>query len=815
MTHLRDFLLLIVLLVLVPEWTPAAEITVDASGNCTLADAIIAANTDTATGSCPAGVSGMDTIILETDVALEDPELVENARPSITSSITIEGQGHTIDGNGVVAYVLKLNEMQVCDAGNLTLNNTTITGGNHANPGDVTTGLFNNGGGIANARCGILTLNNCTVSGNIVAGNGGGIFNGPQGIVTLNNSTISGNTSEGNGGGIYSDNGTVTLNNSTISGNTATGSGGGIYGVEENGPPFAENNIMLNNSIISGNTASDGNEIYLAAGTVIADSFNIFGDSGESNTEAFYGFTPGSSDFTATSDGTDSTALSAILSSLTDNGGLTQTHALITGSPAIDLDLPCSTGLTEDQRGESRPVGDGCDAGSFEFTSTISLDIIVDADGICTLADAITAANTDTATGGCPAGSGDDTIILQTDVTLAAALPEITSSITIEGQGYTIDANSGDWSALKITEDGVLTLNETVVTGANYIYGDSGGIYNQGKLNLTDSTISKNIAFIGIVGGIFNDNGTVMLINSTISENVGMGVGGIFNENGTVMLINSTVSENVADFVGGGICNINGTVTLINSTVSGNTAGSYGGGGGGIYNSDGTITLNNSTVSGNTAGVFDAVTSDLGYGGGGVYNSNGTVTLDNSTVSGNTTGGSGGGIFNGCELPQNSSYCELSGNIILNSSIISGNTAPKGNEVYHDIDSTGTITVDSSNLFGHSGESNEQTFYGFTPGSSDVNATSDGSSGVLIPTNLSDILSPLADNGGLTQTHALVVGSPAIDLDVECSTGLTEDQRGEPRPIGVGCDAGSFEGSINPDNGSAFLSAIYLLLLNQ
>lgn len=62
-------------------------------------------------------------------------------------------------------------------------------------------------------------------------------------------------------------------------------------------------------------------------------------------------------------------------------------------------------------------------------------DITVD-ESICTLADAITAANTDTATGDCPAGdSGADTIILQADVTLAAALPEISSTITIEGGG--------------------------------------------------------------------------------------------------------------------------------------------------------------------------------------------------------------------------------------------------------------------------------------------------------------------------------------------------------------------------------------------
>lgn len=62
----------------------------------------------------------------------------------------------------------------------------------------------------------------------------------------------------------------------------------------------------------------------------------------------------------------------------------------------------------------------------------------------CTLADAITAANTDTAKGGCPAGSGADTITLQADAVLAAALPAITSAVTIEGGGHKIDGQKNE-----------------------------------------------------------------------------------------------------------------------------------------------------------------------------------------------------------------------------------------------------------------------------------------------------------------------------------------------------------------------------------
>ncbi len=397
----KYFFTLVGLLALVPGQGHAAEIFVDAGGICTLAEAITSANEDNASGNgCVDGL-GDDTIILETDVILDDPEEVEDARPPILSWVTIEGQGHTIDGNDWVGYVLKVGlwpgdvgfDITITDGYNLTLNNATITGGNHAHP--ETLNLPSNGGGIINAYFGELTLNNVTVSGNSAAGNGGGIFSSPSGILTLNNSTISGNTSAGNGGGIYIEDmspyGEVTLNNVTISGNSAIDNGGGMY---IGGLSFSGAGVVLDSSLISGNavtgTSSEGDEIYIVPnlpitiptifGTIILTplpvitEFNLFGHSGESDADAFYGFTPDSSDVNATSDGASSTALSGILSQLADNGGLTMTHALVKGGPAIDLDVEdCSAGLTEDQRGYPRPVGDGCDAGSFEFSNNLPI----------------------------------------------------------------------------------------------------------------------------------------------------------------------------------------------------------------------------------------------------------------------------------------------------------------------------------------------------------------------------------------------------------------------------------------------------------
>ena len=156
------------------------------------------------------------------------------------------------------------------------------------------------------------------------------------------------------------------MSNSTISGNSAN-RGGGIY----NGNSiFYVGRATLNRSLISGNTAgTDGNEIWNSY-TVNANNYNLFGHSGENNTQAFYNFTPGANDITATSDGTN-VALARILNPvLALNGGQTKTHSLVDGSPALDA-IPAGScgGLTQDQRGFTRPVNTNCDIGAFELQS--------------------------------------------------------------------------------------------------------------------------------------------------------------------------------------------------------------------------------------------------------------------------------------------------------------------------------------------------------------------------------------------------------------------------------------------------------------
>jgi hypothetical protein len=368
---------------ILPNWAQSASYTVtqasdDGTGNTvnSLSWAINQAN----------GTTEDDTITLQTDVTLSA------ALPQITRTITIEGGGHFISGNKDenVGSVLT-----VVSGGNLTVNKTTIKGGTGTQVSDFY--RFSLGGGIYNAG-GIVTLMNSTVSGNTVSSShdydyalGGGIFNENKGMFTLIKSTVSSNT--GNSGGGINNQSVMILINSTVSGNTAA-YGGGInnvatltlinstisYNTAEFGGGIRHQSTIaaatLKNSLITGNTATTaGNEVAkYGTGTIDAASYNIFGHSGETTAEAFDSFTPVhdpsiGGDFVATSDGGGTpTALASILNTtLADNGGPTLTHALVYGSPALDLDTTCSTELTTDQRGYDRPVNSKCDAGAFEY----------------------------------------------------------------------------------------------------------------------------------------------------------------------------------------------------------------------------------------------------------------------------------------------------------------------------------------------------------------------------------------------------------------------------------------------------------------
>jgi len=320
----------------------------------------------------------------------------------------------------------------------------------------------------------------------------------------------------------------------------------------------------------------------------------------------------------------------------------------------------------------------------------------------------------------------------------------IGNDVILDGGGnLTVDANQTHHGVFLVGSGVTAELREMTVTGGLTYYG-GGGIYNAGKLTLTNSTVSGNSAewwpFTGYGGGIYN-NGVLTLTNSRVSGNTTWGSGGGIDNWGVVTLTNSTVSGNTA-YYGGGLWS-DGTLTLTNSTVSGNTAEGFSGG---IESQSGTLTLTNSTVSGNTAGFYGGIACA------------GVLTLTNSTVSGNTE--EFDGIVGGINT--------FGGQGTLTNSLVDGSC-----QGYYNV--SGGYNIESPG-----------NTCGFDQGTDQV----DVAEGQLN-------LGPLQDNGGPTMTHALRAGSVAIDVtpEAECLDAdgepLTTDQRGFPRDSK--CDVGAFE----------------------
>ncbi len=380
--------------------------------------------------------------------------------------------------------------------------------------------------------------------------------------------------------------------------------------------------------------------------------------------------------------------------------------------------------------------------------------------GDCSLRDAINAANrTPTSGSTCTkAGGGRDTIQFSVTGTilLRSTLPQVTDSelaiagpITIDG-GSNLGIGIFGVQVMQVASGATLNLKRlTIADGFTDAAG--GGILNFGTLTVTDSTFSGN--FGGAGGGIGN-GGTLTVTNSTFSNNSGGG-SGIFNDN-MLIVTNSTFSGNSGG-VGGGINN-SGTLTVSNSTFSGNS----GVPGGGIANfGENGLTVTNTTFSNNSGGGIFSATS---------LNAR-PLNVTNSTFFGNFSNffssGAGGGILN------------FSGPAsLIKSTIIAGSS---GGNCYGTINDVGyNISDDATCGFANTGSA---------PNGDSVNPglSSDG----------------LTNNGGPTQTIALVPGSPAIDAIpfADCTdqasppNRIITDQRGALRPDAgeLLCDIGAYE----------------------
>ncbi len=279
----------------------------NSDGDCSLREAIRAANTDTAVDACPAG-SGTDIITLpagtyKLTIAGANEDAAATGDLDITAGLVINGAGvgktiidgdkidrvFDIVGRSTGAFLVTISGMtirngyavdpphgggiQVSGQAQLLVKNVLLTdnrsdgnGGGIQVTDNASATLENvqllnnyarlNGGGLAN-NGNVVTVRNSLFQGNSALREGGGLLNNVYSTTTIAASTFSGNfaqavTYEEGGGGIRNSGGTLTLVNSTISGNRTNRDGGGIYNSNAIG---VQGTVSLANVTIANNTA--------------------------------------------------------------------------------------------------------------------------------------------------------------------------------------------------------------------------------------------------------------------------------------------------------------------------------------------------------------------------------------------------------------------------------------------------------------------------------------------------------------------------------------------------------------------------------
>ncbi len=422
----------------------------------------------------------------------------------------------------------------------------------------------------------------------------------------------------------------------------------------------------------------------------------------------------------------------------------------------------------------------------------------------------------------------------------------IDKSLTLRGAGANNTTVSGnntfrvfDINGLNVTLDGLTITNGRAERGGGISYTSAG------TLNITNSTITGNSAMggngangsnsgagggggggAGLGGGLFIDgSGTVTITNSTFSENQALG------GNGGEGFPNDGVFNGIGGNGGGAIGGAGGTPgnpgngggfgsgggggggselvggaggaggfgggagggggrTIGNSGnpsgppgFGGGTGGrgefsAAGGGGGGaglggaIFINSGALLVSNSTFSNNTSTGGTGGLGGFGFGNGGsgqglggaIFLNTGNATLTNNTIGGNTASGNGGGLYN------------LGGIVNIGNTIVADNINPTSPDVF------GAFADRGNNLIG----------------------VSDGSTGFTASTLVGGLTAPinpllglLQNNGGSTQTRALLPGSLAIDAGNNALAPATDQRGGARPPFGTGnganVDIGAYE----------------------
>ncbi len=720
---------------------------------------------------------------------------VDSGTTATLTGLTISGGSSSTSGGAIV----------IDHGGLLTITNSTITGNSATH-----------GGAIDNS--GTLNLTSSTLNSNTASQDGGAIDNESGGTLTATNDTITAN-SAAEGGGIFNNaDGTLTVVSTTIAKNTSgsSGTGGGL-------DASAGGSATLYNTIVAQNEDSGGSADDVAGTLSLNSTDNLFGTGGSGGLTA------------SNSTGNLFNESNPGLGDLSYNGGVTETIPLLSSSPAINagsLKLPGTLGV--DQRGVVRGANNPpgvklMDIGAFELSSTYLVTNAADSTVPGTLRAAIAWANINTNTAPISIQFDTNGVFSQPQtITLTLGTLDLTNtiskSINIDWTGSNpLTISGGGTSGIFAIAPGVtasftgLTLIDgsaavtTPPSGGGAINSGGGAINNAGNLTITDSTLMDNAApLTGSGAGIIN-TGALIVSGSSFSDNVAAYYGGaIYNDGATATatVSNSTFVDNSTLYgLGGAIDNQDGSLTVTASTFQGNSSFE----GGAIFNRAGMTSVTTSTLMGNSAyqggGLFNdgtgttvgtvlisasTIAGNSAFQGGAISNNfAGVMTMSDSTLANNTATQYGGAIDNVGSLTIVSST--IAYNVVLTGGVAGGIDVYAGTTAVYD-------TIVDLNTVGTGTSAVASDIVGTVVAASSYNLVGTGGLTNKVNNNLAGVTDPglapsLANNGGPTQTIALLFGSAAIGAGSATIPGVTvpsTDQIGNPRPINA-YDIGAYQ----------------------
>lgn len=565
----------------------AAMITVDSAGDmpsdgqCTLRDAIIAANQNEMTGGCAAGDDMNDTIVFADSVAGGTITLGGEPLPTIMTGSTLtigaavddmdedDDMDSSADSAGVTIDAAEMSRI-IVNQGNLTLNGLTLVNG-----------VATTAGGDADAR------------------SGGAVLNDDGGVLTVNGGAMNNNTADRAGGAIEEASGAtagttvVTLNGVSFSGNDAgmnPGNGGAYHAT-------SAGDTVVSDSVFDTNTAVEGGALWNNGGTMtVTDSV----------------FTGNTATGAAADDGGGAIFVNAGAVEVSDSS-FSNNAAGMAGDSGSDMSASSASGGAVLAR-----AGTTLDVESSVFRNNSAQR----AGGVFEVLDASTTTltnvtATDNDAGANPGNGGVLHVTGAGNVTVTGGV--FSRNTSVEGGAFW--NNQGE-----MTLTGVSIVNNEA-TGAEATQG-GGGIYAEGNaegdsgtLTISDSRIAMNKA----------------------SGTSGSGGGILVSPNATANITNTRIEANQANRAGGGIENAGGTVTLDGVTLGGESdaqgnviapSPNPGNGGGLHIGGTGSTTITNTAVGYNQA-----------VEGGGLWNSaGGALSVTNTTVSDNSAH-TGAGVY--------------------------------------------------------------------------------------------------------------------------------------------------------------------------